>query len=158
MHDGVFVDDGFEELDMVFQKAFARVTEGKGRERHNPEGNTPFVKQPILEIARRQGLGYLTGQAEKKMMEVPVLLEKYSYDNAINELLDVMVYSAAAVIYLEEKRISGEFPKTGIDSADDIMDMEVHKFVKCLDYVFKNNVMGSRDYITKMVDDYKSAR
>ena len=81
--------------------AFDQAAFGKGRERHANE--RAFQDQTILETARAHGIGYQTGQAEKKLREAHTLL---TLDNgparAKAEIKGAIIYAAAALIRLNE--------------------------------------------------------
>ena len=93
-----FVD--YTPLRMVLEQAYNRASSGKGRERHADE--QPFVQQPIFAIPRALGGSQdpLLFQAVKKIYESKRLPSPR--DEA--ELLDAIVYLAAAVILMREKR------------------------------------------------------
>lgn len=78
--------------------AMHRALKGKGRERHNPH-NLRFEDQPIMAIQRAVGIGYPLGQIMKKAQEVTAL---ESNQQKVEELLDIIVYAAATVMWLEE--------------------------------------------------------
>ena len=92
---------GYESLGAVLAKAVDQAAHGKGKERHAT--GEPFDQQPICAIARRVGLGYQLGQAEKKIEES----QRLDTDSAIFELLGAINYLAAAVICLEEYKNGG---------------------------------------------------
>lgn len=104
--------DPFRKLRDVLELAYDQCANGKGKERHNPEGTTPFEEQPIMETTRAHGLGHPTGQAEKKLREAHNLIELRGYAAAINEILGAIVYSCAAVVYLQEERDKNKSTKT----------------------------------------------
>ena len=85
---------GFEQLAGVFDAALAQAQSGKGAERHGRDG-TPFCEQDIFVIARAHGVGFLTGQAEKKIRESAGL----PVDRARAEVLGALVYLAAAILH-----------------------------------------------------------
>ena len=87
-------------LRKVLEQAYNRAASGKGRERHADE--QPFVQQPIFAIPRALGGSQdpLLFQAVKKIYESKRLPSPR--DEA--ELLDAIVYLAAAVILMREKR------------------------------------------------------
>ncbi len=94
--DGV---DGYSGLRECFEEAFTRASKGKGVERHGL--GLSFTDQPILHIPRTLGnTGFTLGQIMKKAGEASHM-EK---DRAINELLDIMVYAAATVLFLREDK------------------------------------------------------
>lgn len=86
----------YHSLQRVLNLAFKRASKGKGKERHGEE--TPFDKQPILEIQRSEGAGFVTGQILKKTKE----LKKLEGGARLREILDIIVYAAANYIYEEE--------------------------------------------------------
>lgn len=88
--------DGFSQLWDVLEEAFKQAYEGKGRQRHGLN-DADFLDQPIFSIAKDHGLGFLTGQAAKKLAEFHVLRE-LDHERAENELLGAIVYTAAAVM------------------------------------------------------------
>ncbi|SDX89992.1 hypothetical protein SAMN05444336_112103 [Albimonas donghaensis] len=90
---------GYEPLAEVLADALAQAADGKGKERH-ARGDTPFLRQPICEIARMVGPGFATGQAIKKAQESARL--PAGRDEA--ELLGAINYLAAAVLVLREGR------------------------------------------------------
>lgn len=83
-------------LETVFREAAARAADGKGKERHGGD-DLSFFEQPIFMFPRllRSGIDPLLFQAMKKIMESKRLSGAYRWD----ELLDAMVYLAAAVIF-----------------------------------------------------------
>ena len=85
----------------ALMSAFDQAAFGKGRERHANE--KAFQDQTILETARAHGLGYQTGQCEKKLREAHTLL---TLDNgparAKAEIKGAIIYAAAALIRLNE--------------------------------------------------------
>ena len=89
--------DGYQRLEDVFYQALKRAAVGKGKERH-ADGNV-FEEQPICVGARNFGVGAPLFQAFKKILECQRL---HMPKDAINELLDAMVYLAAAVIVMGE--------------------------------------------------------
>jgi hypothetical protein len=90
--------EGYEDLHEVFMEAMYRCSCGKGKERH-VTGDEPFDEQYILRGVRRFGFGGIHFQIGKKNEEIENLVE---YEEKINEFLDIMVYSAAAVIRIKE--------------------------------------------------------
>ena len=93
---------GYEPLAEVLAEALAQAAQGKGRERH-AQGDTPFLRQPICEIARMVGPGFATGQAIKKAQEAMRL----PAEHGDAELLGAMNYLAAAVLVRREMRREG---------------------------------------------------
>ena len=92
---------GYESLARVLGLAYDQSAKGKGKERH--ANAKPFDRQPILEIARMVGLGYQTGQIQKKVQEATGMAARGQIDAAKAELLGAIVYAAAAFLYLEEQ-------------------------------------------------------
>lgn len=91
---------GYEPLQRVLKDALARAAKGKGAERHAT--GEPFIDQPIFTIPRALGGSPdpLLYQAVKKIYES----KRLDPAAARNELLDAIVYIAAAVILEGEDR------------------------------------------------------
>lgn len=94
-----FSDPNYETLARILKMAYGQASTGKGKERH--ANGRKFDDQPIMTIAKDHGLGYQTGQAEKKLKEAHTLLKIKGKDAAIRELLGVINYTAAAIAYIE---------------------------------------------------------
>ena len=80
-----------------FSKAYAQVTEGKGNERHGKDAD--FWEQPWFLIASEVGIGFLTGQALKKVIEAPGLP---TGEATLRELWGAMVYLAMASLMTDD--------------------------------------------------------
>lgn len=90
-------DANYLSLRKVLDLAYKRSSSGKGKERH--ADNNPFEQQPICtELRTMHDTAPAVYQIRKKALESLRLQP----ETAIRELLDVMVYAAAAVIYLQE--------------------------------------------------------
>lgn len=87
----------FKRLDDVLMDAYKQAAYGKGVERHGFK--TPFHKQPMQDLARLHGVGFLTGQASKKAQEAIRMPEK---DRKIHELLGAINYLAGAIVYIQD--------------------------------------------------------
>jgi hypothetical protein len=83
---------GYEALAETLQLAYNRAAVGKGKERH--ANDNPFIQQEICEDLRIFGIAPALFQARKKIKESARLPRQ----EAINELLDAIVYLSAAVI------------------------------------------------------------
>lgn len=91
--------DRYASLRSVLARAVEQAEKGKGHERH--DRGEPFEEQDICTIGRDLGsVDFELGQARKKAQESKCLPP----DRAVAELLGAIVYLAAAVILLEEKR------------------------------------------------------
>ena len=91
----------YQKLAEVLEMAYARASEGKGH-KHHSHGEA-FEDQWILRGTKVFGLGGPLFQIGKKAEQVAKMDgEHYPVQPIINELLDVINYSAAAVIYLKE--------------------------------------------------------
>lgn len=90
---------GYNELQDIFQLALRRAAIGKGKIRHAEEGQL-FEQQQICNDLRGTDKSAAVFQIRKKAREVLRIPKKI---DKINELLDIMVYAAAAVIVLEEE-------------------------------------------------------
>ena len=93
-------DNRYDELYQILMEAFRQSAEGKGKERHANE--LPWVAQPILSITRSVGIGFPTGQAIKKLTEGVGMLNRCELEKARAEFLGAIVYSAAAIRYIDE--------------------------------------------------------
>jgi hypothetical protein len=87
-------------LAAIFRDAFDQASAGKGKDRH-AQGER-FEDQPILDIGRRRGRGFVLGQAEKKIGEADRMLNRGERGAARRELLGALNYIAAAVILIGE--------------------------------------------------------
>lgn len=94
---------GYERLADVLHRAFSQASEGKGKERH--ANALPFHEQPMQQIARRRGIGFILGQADKKSEEAQGMLERGDTDACVRELLGSIVYLAGAIIHIEDRRM-----------------------------------------------------
>lgn len=92
---------GYECLSGVLDRAYNQAATGKGAERH--ADNRPFDDQPMQHIARRRGVGFILGQADKKSEEAQGMLSRGEREKAVHELLGAIVYLAGAVIYIEKE-------------------------------------------------------
>ena len=94
-----FTNPNYETLARILKMAYEQASGGKGKERH--ANGKSFDDQPIMTITRNKGLGFPTGQAEKKLGEACTLLKLKGKDAAIRELLGVINYTAAAIAHIE---------------------------------------------------------
>lgn len=93
----------YSSLAAVLREAFEQASNGKGRERH--ASGEPFEQQTICQTIRAHGVGFGTGQAEKKGRESHKLLKMDNgRERAVAELLGAINYLAAAVIVIREGR------------------------------------------------------
>lgn len=91
-------------LKRVLMNAYNHASVGKGRERHGNGGD--FISQDIMAIARVHGIGFQTGQAEKKVRESHGMISRSEYRSAKSELLGAINYLAAAYLLIEEKEVN----------------------------------------------------
>jgi len=91
-------------LKRVLMTAYNHAAVGKGRERHSHGGD--FLNQDIMAIARVHGIGFQTGQAEKKDRESHGMINKSEYRSAKPKLLGAINYLAAAYLLIEEKEVN----------------------------------------------------
>jgi hypothetical protein len=89
----------YDPLRRVLDAAYAQAANGKGKERH--ASDKPFMKQPIMEIARMVGPGYQLGQAMKKAQEAGGMIQRGQPNQARAELLGAINYLAACVLLIE---------------------------------------------------------
>jgi hypothetical protein len=81
----------------IFEAAIKQAMYGKG-ERHGG-ALTPFMEQPWLHYAKLHGIGFLTGQAAKKLEEAASTKQGEAF---IQEMLGAMVYTGMAILYSQE--------------------------------------------------------
>lgn len=93
---------GYERLESVLNAAYAQAAHGKGKERH--ANDLPFHEQPMQQIARRRGIGFILGQADKKSEEAQGMLERGQYDAWEREILGAIVYLAGALIFAQDSK------------------------------------------------------
>ena len=93
-------DAPYAPLREVLNRALEQAAHGKGADRH--ANGQPFTDQPILAISRMVGPGFAIGQVMKKAQEASTMAGRGNPQNAVFELLGVIVYAAAAVILIEE--------------------------------------------------------
>ena len=94
------MSDNYFTLRHVLELAYAQSAEGKGKERH--ANDKPFDAQPIMQISRMVGLGFPTGQVQKKAQEAGGMVAAGRPEAAQAELLGAIVYCAAAWLLIEE--------------------------------------------------------
>lgn len=93
------MEKDYQELKFVLDRAYIRASEGKGKERHASD-NTPFEEQQIVQdLKEMKTAAPACFQIRKKALEALRLDDKA----AIGELLDIIVYASAAVIYYDMK-------------------------------------------------------
>jgi hypothetical protein len=106
----VDIDPKYAKLVQVFEMAYRRASEGKGHQHHSH--GEAFEEQWILRGTKVFGIGGPLFQCGKKLEQVSKMeRDNYPIQEIMNELLDVMNYSAAVVIYLKDI--------TGVNKAND---------------------------------------
>lgn len=96
---------GYEPLARALTDAYDQSAKGKGQKRHNARSR-PFTAQPIMVIGRMVGIGYQTGQIQKKVQEATTMHHRGEHTAAKAELLGAIVYAAAAYLTIEEEENS----------------------------------------------------
>src|SRR5574343_870167 len=81
-------------LDAAFDDAIEQVTRGKGEQRHGK--GAQFWQQPWTHYAETHGIGFLTGQAAKKLDEAQGFLN--DQPRWEREMLGVIVYAGMAIL------------------------------------------------------------
>lgn len=93
----------------VFLQAFQQATGGKGA-RHGGD-RTPFYRQQWVTLANHHGVGFLTGQATKKLNEAAHRVEHPELSSEIakpgdaawnREVLGALVYAGMAYLHANE--------------------------------------------------------
>lgn len=92
-------DSGADELMSVLREAFNQCVKGKGNERHGHDSQ--LFQQQWVTLAKHHSVGFLTGQAAKKLNEAASLrlVEGYTRDAYERELLGAIVYTAFAILF-----------------------------------------------------------
>ena len=93
--------DNYKSLQDVLARAHDQAAAGKGAERH--ANNLPFEQQPILAETRAVGIGFVAGQARKKILEATRCWQDHP-ERAVADLLGAINYIAAEIIYIEEQQ------------------------------------------------------
>lgn len=93
---------GYETLAKILHRAYTQAATGKGAERHANE--QPFSEQPMQSIADKHGVGFLLGQADKKMTEAHNMMRRGETDKAVHELLGAINYVAGAILFVEKAK------------------------------------------------------
>lgn len=91
--------EGYEQLQRVLDRAYDQAARGKGAERH--ADGKPFHEQPMQQIADRHGLGFILGQAAKKIEEGHGMQRQGLDGPAVREMLGAIVYLAGGIIWME---------------------------------------------------------
>ena len=93
---------GYTTLADILTRAYNQAAKGKGADRHANE--LPFDKQPMQTIAAKHGVGFLLGQADKKIAEAHGMLRRDEQDKAVHELLGAINYVAGAILFTEAQQ------------------------------------------------------
>ena len=99
----VLVAAGYARLGEILLAAFKQASEGKGHDRHARD-NAPFDDQPMQRIARDHGIGFITGQARKKMEEAIGMYRRDDPEAAEREFLGAINYLAGAIIFMRDEQ------------------------------------------------------
>lgn len=95
-------DSNYDDLHEILSAAYSQAAFGNGKDRH--ANGRPFSRQPIMEIGRMCGLGYPTGQAQKKTQEAVGMFSRGEHDRAEAEMLGAINYLAAAIMLIRESK------------------------------------------------------
>lgn len=87
-------------IEEVFKTCVQQLASGKGQQRHG-HNNKSFFDQQWVEVTRRHGLGFLTGQAVKKANEAALNLENLDKEAGWweREMIGAINYMAMAILY-----------------------------------------------------------
>lgn len=88
---------GYEKLASVLTLALKQASEGKGKKRH-AVGDTPFDRQPIMELPRMVGPSGTAYQVMKKTQEAM----RMDAGPAVAELLGAINYACATILIIQE--------------------------------------------------------
>lgn len=87
----------YHSLAQVLLEAYSQAAFGKGKARHANE--LPFTEQPMLQIGRRRGIGFILGQSDKKSEEAQGMLERGEVQAFHQEILGSIVYLSGALVF-----------------------------------------------------------
>lgn len=87
----------------IWQDVLTQVTKGKGQ-RHGGD-TVPFLEQPWLHLAETFGVGFLLGQAAKKLQEAESVKEGQGY---ISEVIGAIVYTCMALHFIRSEENATE--------------------------------------------------
>lgn len=87
-------------IEEVFTTCVQQVASGKGQQRHG-HNHKSFYDQQWVEVTRRHGLGFLTGQAVKKANEAALNLDNLDKEAGWweREMIGAINYLAMAILY-----------------------------------------------------------
>lgn len=85
-------------LQKVFDEVINQVSKGKGEERHG--NGKAFLEQPWYSLAETHGIGFLTGQARKKLDEAQGMTD----DRWRREMIGSVAYAMMALLYDDIKK------------------------------------------------------
>ena len=91
--------NNYRSLKAVLNSAAERASEGKGTVHATDE---PFERQQICKRTREFGIGFPLGQVDKKIKQSMKILDDVA---RCEELLDVIVYTSAAIIIIKERML-----------------------------------------------------
>lgn len=80
-------------LEIALSLAIEQATKGKG-ERHGGD-SVPFYEQQWVMLAKHHGIGFLTGQAAKKLNEAAQKIDPVAWER---EVLGAIVYAGMAIL------------------------------------------------------------
>ena len=80
-------------MEQVFEKCLDQLTAGKGEERHGQ--GKEFYDQTWYHAYKVHGRGFLTGQAEKKLIEAQSFEDREKW---LREMYGVIVYAGMAIL------------------------------------------------------------
>lgn len=84
-------------LDEVFKRCVEQAEKGKGEVKHGL--GKGFYDQQWVDVTRRHGVGFLTGQAVKKLNEAAALKNNMTQEDWEKEMHGAINYAAMAVLY-----------------------------------------------------------
>ena len=95
-------------LQEVFSDALAQATSGKGEQKHGL--GKGFYDQQWVDVTKRHGLGFLTGQAVKKTNEAVSIPSLEMWER---EMLGAINYLAMAILYKRIENMKATMPPSG---------------------------------------------
>lgn len=97
-------DENIHPLFIIFNEALQQATTGKG-EAHFGKGHD-FIEQPWLHYAKTHGIGFLTGQAVKKIEEAAMNIDTMTHEEWEKEMLNAIVYAGMAIMFKNMRHIA----------------------------------------------------
>lgn len=139
------VNEGYESVAEVLQKALNQTQSGKGKDRH--ANDEAFENQKIMQGARTCGLGGPSFQVSKKITEAQRQAEEGDYQGAYANIEGAIIYAVAQYLRTEEleKEHADEAEKEYFNEADVVEDFAWENLLR--DMEAKRHIGDARNYL-----------